>query len=69
MKPKEIFKDFFSLHELTETREQIELLVKIALTTNSGYYTESAERSDLFLLKEGLLECINAAYILQASRI
>jgi hypothetical protein len=61
MYPSEIFTEFFQWYKLREVHTRIELLFKIALTTDNGNYDDPKEREELFFFKEELMKCIDAA--------
>jgi hypothetical protein len=61
MTPSESFTEFFQWFKLREVHTKIELLFKIALTTENGCFDSPEEREDLFFFKEELTKCIDAA--------
>jgi len=64
MKPYETFADFFDRHEMKEVHAQIDLLIKIALTTDCYEFDKFGQRAELFYLRDNLLKCLDAVFIL-----
>ena len=64
MKPAETFADFFSCHEMKDIHSQFDLLIKIARTTDCGEFDKPGQRSELFYLRDNLLKCLDAVFIL-----
>ncbi len=61
MYPSEIFTVFFKGNDLMDVHSRIDLLFKIALTTDNGHFDKAKERKELFYFKEELLKCVDAA--------
>jgi hypothetical protein len=64
MKPIHALTDFSASHGLDEVHTRIELLVKIAMITDNGYFDEVKERKDLYFFVDNLKRCLNAVYSL-----
>jgi hypothetical protein len=62
MKPLEVLSDYFASQKLSEIHNQIDQLVKIALTTDNGKFDEPVDRQRLIEFQDGLTECIDAAF-------
>jgi hypothetical protein len=64
MRPIDTLTDFSTSHGLDEIHARIELLVKIAMITDNGYFDKAEERKDLFFFIDNLKRCLSAVYLL-----
>jgi hypothetical protein len=62
MKQIDTLTDFSTSHGLDETHARIELLVKIAMISDNGYFDKVEERNDLYFFIDNLKRCLSAVY-------